>query len=105
MNIFTLGLWGAVDQSLQWIGKGAARLLTRRSGSAEENAIIGGAVVGAVFGAVTGFALSEIPPRMAVTAGAIIGGLLGASSGVVFGSCVVTIDDTIKHTLASLKSK
>lgn len=105
MSVITLGFWGSVDESLQWIGKGTVRLLTRKSASAEENAVIGGAFVCAVFGAVTGFALSDIPPRMAVTAGAIIGGLLGACSGVVFGSCVVTIDDTIKHTLASLKSK
>jgi hypothetical protein len=105
VNIFTLGLWGTVDQSLQWIGKGTAKLLTRRSASAEENAVIGGALVCAAFGAVTGSALSNIPPRMAVTGGAIIGGLLGACSGVVFGSFVVTIDDTIKQTLASLKSK
>ena len=105
MNIFTLGLWGTVDQSLQWIGKEAARLLTRRSGSAEENAIIGGALVCAVFGGVTGFALSDFSRSTVVSGGAIIGSLLGACSGVLFGSFVVTVDDTIKHVLASLKSK
>lgn len=105
VNIFTLGLWGTVDQSLQWIGKGAARLLARRSGSAEENAIIGGALVCAVFGGVTGFTLSDFSRSTVVSGGAIIGGLLGACSGVLFGSFVVTVDDTIKHVLASLKSK
>ncbi len=105
MNVFTLGLWGTVDQSLQSIGKGAAVLLTRRSGSAEENAVIGGALVCAVFGGVTGFALSDLSRSMAVTGGAVIGGLLGACSGVLFGSFVVTLDDTIKNVLASLKAK
>ena len=105
MSIITLGLWGTIDQSLQWIGKGAARLLTRRSCSVEENAIIGGAMVCAVFGGVTGFVLSDISRSTVVSGGVLIGGLLGACSGVLFGSVVVTVDDTIKHVLASLKSK
>jgi hypothetical protein len=105
VSVYTLGFWGTVDQSLQWIGKGLAEFLTRRSPSAEENALIGGALVCAVFGAITGFAISDIPPRIGVTGGAILGGLLGACTGVVFGSVVVTIDHAIKHTLGSLNSK
>ncbi len=103
MNVFTLGFWGTVDQFLQWIGRGAARLLTRRSCFAEENAIIGGALVCAVFGGVTGFALSDFSRSTAITEGAIIGGLVGACSGVLFGFFVVTVDDTIRDILASLK--
>jgi len=99
------GFWGAVDGSLQWIGKGAAWLLTRRSGSAEENAVIGGALVCAVFGGVTGFALSDFSRSMALTLGAVIGGLLGACMGIFFGSFVETVDHTIKDVLSSLNSK
>jgi hypothetical protein len=105
VNIFALGFWGIVDESLQWIGKSAAQLLTRRSCPAEENAIIGGALLCAVIGGVTGFALSDFSRSMTLTAGAIIGGLLGACSGVLFGSFVVTVDDTIRHVLACLKWK
>jgi hypothetical protein len=103
VNVLAIGLWGTVDQSLQWIGKGATRVLTRRSCPPEENAIIGGALVCAVFGGVTGFALSDLSRTIGLTGGAVIGGLLGACSGVLFGSFVVTVDDTIKHFMASLK--
>jgi uncharacterized protein YcfJ len=105
VNVFTLGFWGAVDLFLQWIGKTAAKALTRKSGSAEENAVIGGALVCAAFGGVIGFALSDFSRDMAVTAGAVIGGMLGACMGVFFGSFVETVDDTIKNVLASLNSK
>ena len=105
MSVFTLGFWGIVDQSFQWVGKYVSRLLTKRSGSAEENAVIGGALVFAICGGIIGFALSDFWRSMAVTLGAIIGGLLGACFGVFFGSLAETVDDTINHFLISLKSK
>lgn len=105
MTAFTLGFWGTVDGSLQWVGKCASRLLARRSCSAEENAVIGGVLVCAVLGGLTGFALSDFSRDMTVTVGAIIGTLVGACMGVLFGSFVETVDDTIKHVLSSLNSK
>lgn len=100
-----LGLWGVVDELLQWIGRGVAELLTRRRGSEAGNAVIGGAVMGAVFGVVWGFALSDFSRSMAVSGGAAIGGLLGACFGVFFGSLVEIVDETIRDVLGSLQSK
>ncbi|HEY1579496.1 MAG TPA: hypothetical protein VGF82_20705 [Terracidiphilus sp.] len=105
MNAFSLGYWGTVDESLQWIGRGAARLLTRRIRTPEENVLIGGALLCAVFGAVVGFAFSEISQSVTTTGGIIIGVLLGVCSGIFLGSFVEAIDGTIKNVLASLKSK
>lgn len=105
MNAVSLGFWSAVDESLQWIGRGASRLLTRRTGTAAENALIGGALFCAVFGGVVGFGFSEISQSINTTGGIIIGVLLGVCSGIFLGSFVEAIDDTIKSVLASLKSK
>jgi len=105
VSVLTLGFWGIVDQSFQWIGRGASRILTTRSGSAEENAVFGGALISAVFGGVIGFALSDFWRSMAVTGGALVGVLLGACIGVFFGSFAETVDETINSYLASLRSK
>jgi hypothetical protein len=105
MNALSHGFWGTVDQSLQWIGRGATRLLGRRTGTSEENALIGGALFCAVFGAVVGFAFSQLSRSIDTTGGVIIGILLGVCSGIFLGSFVETIDDAIKNVLSSLNSK
>ena len=105
MNTLSLGFWGIVDESLQWIGKGAARLLTRRSRAPEENALIGGATFCALFGSVVGFAFSQRSQSIGTTGGIIIGVLLGVCSGIFLGSFVESIDHSINDVIASLKLK
>lgn len=103
-----LGFWGTADQALQWAGKVSAWFLTGKLSPGEESAtysMIGGAVLGAVFGAVAGFALSYHSPRIDIIELAIIGGLLGICTGFPFGAFVDSVDDTIKNVLRSLNSK
>lgn len=107
MSSLRLGFWGIADETLQRVGRGAAWLVARRGGKVGERAayaIIGGALLCAVFGGVTGFVISDVSLRFA-TEGAIIGGLLGACMGVLFGSFVETVDDNIRQVLGSLKPK
>ena len=108
MNGLTRGCWDTIDQCLQWIGRGTARLLLRRHSTTDENvlyAAIGGALVFAVCGGVAGFALSESSGGMGVIDGTILGGMLGVCIGIMFGSIVETIDSMIKDLLRSEKSK
>jgi len=101
---FTYGFWETVDLSLLYIGKGTARLLTRHSATAEDvaYATLGGSLICAFFGAVIGFALSDLSRSMAVIEGASIGLLLGACIGVFFGSFVDAVDEYIRGVLKSL---
>lgn len=107
MGDFAYGFWGSVDHSLQSIGKGTARLLTRNSGKAEEvaYAALGGSLICAFIGALIGFALSDISRSMMAFEGAAVGLLLGACVGVFFGSFAETVDEYICGVLASLKGK
>ena len=108
MKGLTRGCWDTIDQCLQWIGRGTARLLLRRQSTTDENvlyAAIGGALVCAVCGGVAGFALSDSSRDMGVIDGTILGGLLGVCIGIMFGSIVETVDSTIKDLLRSLNSK
>jgi hypothetical protein len=107
MSAFTHGFWGTADQSLQRIGKGAAWLLTRGSGKADDvaYAALGGSLLCATLGAVLGFALSDLSRSMVVIEGAIIGLLLGACVGVFFGSIVEAVDEYIQHVIGSLTLK
>lgn len=104
----TLGFWGLVDLSLRWIGKGASWFLIKKSNRGKENAayaIVGGALVCAVFGGITGFALSDLSRDIATVDGAILGGMLGACAGIFFGTLVEAVDDKINDLLRSLSSK
>ena len=108
MNGLTRGCWDTIDQCLQWIGRGTARLLLRRHSTTGENvlyAAIGGALLFAVCGGVAGFALSDSSGDKGVIDGTILGGLLGVCIGIMFGSIVETIDRMIKDLLRSEKSK
>ncbi len=108
MNGLTRGCWDTIDQCLQWIGRGTARLLLRRHLTTGENvlyAAIGGALVFAVCGGVVGFVLSDSSGGMGVIDGTILGGLLGVCIGTMFGSIVETIDSMIKDLLKPEKSK
>src|SRR4051794_39196012 len=107
MSDFAYGFWGTVDNSLQYIGKGTARLLTRNSGTAEDvaYAAVGGSLLCAAVGAVMGFALSDLSRSMATVEGAVVGLLLGACVGVFFGSFVEAVDEYIRNLLGSLRMK
>ena len=108
MNGLTRGFWDIIDQCLQWIGRGTARLLLRRHSTTGEGvlyAVIGGALVCAICGGVVGFALSDSSGDKGVIDGTILGGLLGVCVGIMFGSIVETVDSTIKDLLRSVNSK
>jgi len=107
MSDFSYGFWGTVDNSLQYIGKGTARLLTRSSGTAEDVAFAatGGALLCSAVGAGIGFVLSDLSRSMATVEGAAVGLLLGACVGVFFGSFVEAVDEYIRNVLGSLRPK
>ena len=108
MEDLTMGSWSIADHSLQFIGRGAAWILFRRHSSQEENtlcAAAGGALVFAVFGAVVGFALSDLSQDISVIGGTILGSLLGVCIGFTFGAFVESIDSTLQRLLGSLNSK
>ena len=107
MSGFARGFWGTADNSLQYIGKETARLLTRTSGTAEDvaYAATGGSLLCAVVGAAMGFALSDLSRSMATIEGAVVGLLLGACVGVFFGSFVESVDKYIRGVLGSLRVK
>ncbi len=107
MSAFSHGFWDTADYSLQQIGKGTAWLLTRNAHRAEDvaYAVLGGSLLCALFGAVTGFVISDLSHDMAALAGAGIGLLLGACVGVFFGSFVEAVDEYIQNVLASIRSR
>ena len=114
MSGFAYGFWSIVDNSLQYIGKGTARLLTRSSGTGEDiaYAALGGSLLCAFLGGAVGFALSDLSRPtaglsrgVAVVEGATIGLLIGACVGVFFGSFVETVDDYIRTLLRHFQSK
>jgi len=107
MSGFAYGFWGTLDNSLQYIGRGTARLLVRESDSAEDAAYaaIGGSLLCAAFGALVGFGVSDLSRNMATIEGAGIGLLLGACVGVFFGSFVETVDEYIRGMLSSFRCR
>ena len=109
MNGWRVGFWDVVDQCLRGIGKGAAWVLTAGHLGDDVNAagyaLIGGAVLCALFGAIVGYVLSHFAHGMYIAGVTAIGGLLGACAGVFFGSFVEAVDQEINQVLASLKSK
>jgi hypothetical protein len=108
MNGLSCGCWAIADQSLQWIGRGAAWLLLRRpstDGGRALDAAIGGAFVCAVFGGVVGFGLSDLSREIGAIDGAILGSSLGVCLGFLLGSFVETVDSMIKDLLSSFNSK
>ena len=108
MERWRVGFWDVVDQSFRWIGRRAARLATGARGSEEQNAaahaVIGGALVWALFGGIVGFALAEFSHSTAIGS-IILGVLLGTCAGIFFGSFVEAVDEQINNVLTSLKSK
>jgi hypothetical protein len=108
MNRLTLGFWDVVDLSFRRIGKSAVWLVRRKPGGADADAgyaLVGGALVWMVFGAVVGFGLSGHSWTAATLEGAILGCLLGACTGVFFGSLVEAVDGAINGVLRSLQTK
>lgn len=107
MKGLTFGFWDIVDQALRWIGR-CTTWFVKRADKGEEvsaDALVGGALVCAVFGGLVGFALSDPRQNLGTAEGVIIGCLLGVCMGVFLGSFVETVDITIKNLLSSLKSK
>ena len=108
MGELTFGFWSIADQSLQWIGRGAAWILLRRHSTRDEStlcAAVGGALICAVFGGVVGFALSDSSRDVSAIGGTILGALLGGCIGIIFGTFVEIVDSTIKDLLRSLNAK
>lgn len=107
MKRLAIGVWCTAHWSLDLIGRAAAWRCPTKTSSSEEEAysITGGAIVGAIFGALLGFAWSDNPQAMTNLARAAIGGLLGLCIGVMFGAVIQTVDDAIDQWLNSLNSK
>lgn len=108
MNGLSCGCWAIADQSLQWIGRGAAWLLLKRpstEGRRAVDAAIGGALACAVFGGVVGFTLSDLSRGIGAVDGAILGSSLGVCLGISFGAFVESVDSAIKDLLRSFDSK
>jgi hypothetical protein len=59
----------------------------------------GGAILGVIFGAVSGYMISEEAHNINVIVGAALGGLIGASTGIIYGAFVEVMDDWIKTYL------
>jgi hypothetical protein len=107
MKRLAIGVWSTAHWSLDQIGRAAAGHFPAKTLSSEDGAysIAGGAVVGAIFGALLGFAWSDEPKAMTTLAKAAIGGLLGLCIGVMLGAVIQTVDDAIDEWLNSLNSK
>jgi hypothetical protein len=108
MNGLRFGSWKLLNATLRSVGKGVAWVVMRKVGCEEEcvaYAMIGAAVICAVFGGATGFVFSDHSGGAAAVGGAIIGGLLGVFIGIGFGASVDTVDTNIEDVLKSLDSK
>lgn len=108
MDVRRLGFWGIVDGVLQGVGRGAAGFLMRAQGKEADDvayAVVGGALLSAIFGAVVGYAFAELSHSVSVTGGMIIGALLGVCTGIFLGSFVETVDHSIRRVIGSLKLK
>ena len=108
MNGLTHGFWDLADHSLQWIGRGAARILFRRGCARDDGALCaatGGALVCAVLGGAFGFTLFDPSQQVSEIGGTLLGALLGLCVGILFGSIVEAVDSTIKDLLGTLNSK
>ena len=107
MRVLTLDFWGIADHSLQWIGRGATWIWSRRCTTDDSTlyAAAGGAMIWAILGGAVGFALSDLSRAISAAGGLILGALLGGCLGFMFGAVVELIDSAIKDQLGSLNSK
>lgn len=107
MRNLEIGFWSLIHQGLDWIGRGAVWLLSRNASPPEEiaYAMTGGALVFGVIGAAVGIALSDHRRDINAVEGALLGGLFAVCMGIIVGSIVTVIDDSIKDLLNSLNSK
>lgn len=108
MSGLRFGAWKALDATLRAVGKAVAWVVVRKTGCTEDcvaYAMIGGAVLCALFCGTLGFAFSDHSGTTAAIAGAIVGGLLGVFVGIGFGASVDTVEANIEDTLKSLDSK
>jgi hypothetical protein len=107
MKRLAIGVWSTAHWSLDRIGRAATGHFPTKTLSSEDEAcsITGGAIVGAIFGVLLGFALSDELQATTTLARAAIGGLLGLCVGVMLGAVIQTVDDAIDEWLNSLNSK
>ncbi len=107
MKALAEGIWGRSHWILEGIGRGALWCLPRRACPSDDDAfsMTGGAIVGALFGAVLGYALSAEAHGLSLVAGTIIGSLVGISTGICCGAIVQSVDDYIRAVLNSLKPR
>ena len=107
MKKLPVGVWGNAHWSLDLIGRTAAGLFPIKAHWIEgcTYSITGGAIVGAIFGALLGFAWSDESLALTTPSGVAIGSLLGLCIGVMFGAVVQTVDDAVDDWLSSSNSK
>lgn len=98
------GIWGTAHWSLDLIGRGIAGLFPAKRKSENDASLTGGAVVGAIFGALCGFSLSEDSRVITTLTGAVIGTLLGICIGVAIAALVETVHDAIDDWIKSINS-
>jgi hypothetical protein len=107
MKAVASGFWGTSHWILDWIGRGTAWCFHTKLAPSEDMAyaMTGGAILGAVVGAMFGFILSAESHGFNAVAGMVIGGLLGLSTGIGCGAIVESVDEYIRAWLNSLNSK
>lgn len=107
MKALACGFWGTSHWVLDVIGRGALWCIPSHASSRDDEAysMTGGAIVGALFGTVLGFALSAQSHGLSPVTGTIIGGLLGISTGICCGAIVQSVDEYICSVLNSLNTR
>jgi hypothetical protein len=108
MNGLRFGAWKLLNAILRMVGRGVAWVVIGKAGCVEEcvaYAMIGGAVLCALFCGALGFAFLDHSGDVAAAGGAIVGGLLGVCIGIGFGASVDTVESNIEDVLRSLDSK
>jgi hypothetical protein len=103
MSVRAVGFWGTAHWILDVVGRGTACVLPGNTSQRDDDAcgMTGGAILGVIFGAVSGYMISEEAHNINVIVGAALGGLIGASTGIIYGAFVEVVDDWIKTYLNS----
>lgn len=101
------GFWGISHWILDAVGRGTLWCLPERMHPKGDGAysLIGGALLGALFGAAFGFFLFDQPSGLDPVTGAMIGALLGLCMGICCGATIQSTDNLIRGMLRSLGPK
>ena len=105
MKRLAIGVWSTAHWSLDQIGRAVTGHFPTKTLSSEDEAysITGGAIVGAIFGVLLGFAWSDEPHAMTTLARAAIGGLLGLCIGVMFGAVMTLPSECVSLSVPVLR--